>query len=358
VALVTRLDLRHFRNLTFSFSPADGFNFLVGANGSGKTGVLESLYLLSRGRSFRTSQYQNLIEQGRDQAMVQAHCQTHAQAGEIKATLSRLGGKVFHINLNKAQTSLQMMHFLPLVFIDPHNVNIVLAEPQSRRAFIDGLLFHVEQQYFFCYKEYLRCLRQRNRMLQLASHSLLADWNEALAQRAEEMEKQRQSLMTNLLNEVEEILLGFDIAELREIEFSYWKGWQGTLREVLERDLASDQERGWTSSGCHRADIKIILRRMPAARRLSLGQQRMVALAFFCAAHRLLMTRLRTTILFMLDDIVASLDHKNLARLMSYLAKQPSQVFVTATDKAIFGNWTKENAQVFHMERLGDGLDS
>lgn len=349
---VIRLDLHHFRNLTFSFSPVAGFNFLVGANGSGKTSVLESLYLLSRGRSFRTPRHQNLIRQGQDQAVVIACCQTNSQQSEIKGILPRLGDKIFHINHNKAKTSLQLMLFLPIVFIDPHNINLVLAEPQSRRAFIDGLLFHMEQQYFACHKEYLHCLRQRNRLLQLSSRQPMRDWNEALAQRAEAMEERRQLLMTELLKEVEKILIDFDITELRKVEFVYWKGWEGTLREVLERELDGDQEKGWTSSGCHRADIRMVLRQMPAAHRLSLGQQRMVALAFFCAAHRLLMAKMSLDIPFMLDDIVGSLDHYNLARLMGYLAKQPSQTFITATNEAMFSDWAGKNAQMFHMEHL------
>lgn len=348
--IVNRLDLHHFRNLTTSFLPADGLNVLVGPNGSGKTSVLEGLYLLSRGRSFRTSHHQHLIEQGHNQAIAQANYQTDAQTNEVKALLPRAGKKIFQINQKKTESSLQLMRLLPVFFLDPHNINVVAAEPRQRRGFIDGLLFHMEQQYISCYKEYLRCLQQRNRLLRFESRPLLADWNEALAQRAEVVEARRRPLVTQLIDEVKAALADFRVPRLREIELIYWKGWEGDFPQALERSISRDQANGWTAYGCHRADIRIILGRIPAAQRLSLGQQKMVALAFFCAAHRLLMTRMETRIPFMLDDIVASLDYSSAAKVMDYLDGQLTQAFVTLADEAALGYWTQRGARVFHME--------
>ena len=349
---LSRLHLHDFRNLSLSLTFSGGLNVLYGANGSGKTSLLEGIYFLSRGRSFRTARLESMVRRGRQRAEVRAvYIATGEQ--ELRIRLFADGKKELQFNGKPVSAPKSLGRIFPLVFTDPHNINLVAAAPLSRRLFLEGLLFYVEQNYGSRARDYRLCLRQRRMLLRQKPHSYdqCRDWDAALARQAEEVEALRAPLIAELLRHTQDILR--QCAFVHTVQLRYLKGWEGDIAQALRQSFTEDVRRGWTTRGCHRADILIRIQDENPLNFLSLGQQKMLSLAFFLAVQRQLRDHLKTPVLFLLDDILPFLDERNGTRLLRYLAENEIQTLMTDMEATRVRSWANcPPLAMFHVEHL------
>ena len=171
------IKLRNFRLFSsLSWEPGSGINIILGDNGAGKSSVLEAIYFLSRYRSFRTAKPQEIIKhhstQGQDpvpQAQIRAliagkNPPPHNIAEHI-IKLNAQGRRAVSIDDAEQTPKQQAEKRLALVFVAPHNANLVDVAPAERRAFLDALVLHIRPAYATVHRNYQRCLRQRNKIL-------------------------------------------------------------------------------------------------------------------------------------------------------------------------------------------------
>jgi DNA replication and repair protein RecF len=317
-------NLRCVESAALEFSPE--LNLIAGPNGAGKTSILEAIFLLGRGRSFRTRISEKLIRHGQQGLTVFGRTDDvpPAVAGvEItrEGTRARIDGR-------DAESLLALSSVLPVQSIDPDIHKIIDQGPERRRRWLDWLVFHVEPTFSDQWTRYQRALKQRNAALRAGSQDA-GMWDAALVGHGVAMTTARQDALARLEPYLQALFARF--AGL-EVSVGFHAGWgqDHTLADALRTNAARDLERGTTTSGPHRADIVLRLKGRSARETLSRGQQKLTAVAMIVAQLKLLQAERGMRAALLLDDPAAELDAKNLHLLFDELAALKCQMIATS----------------------------
>jgi DNA replication and repair protein RecF len=334
-------DLRCIERAEFQL--ASGQNLIWGGNGSGKTSLLEAIFLLGRGRSFRTRNSERLIRHGRDRLVV------FGRAGDqaVGVQVSRGDGTSARISGATAASLTELTQVFPVQVIDPGVHKLVEEGANRRRRWMDWAVFHVEPMFGEWWLRYTRTLKQRNAALR-SQPAQAGVWDGELMRLGELIAAARRRFVEGLLpywHESVVALSGF------EPELHYFKGWAQdmSLAEALAASRARDEAKRITHPGPHRADVLIRMDGRPAREVLSRGQQKLVAVAMTLAQLNLLQEVTQTTSTLLLDDPAAELDGKHLRRFIEQVMRLHSQLVLTSLhpEAHLFGTPDR----VFHVEQ-------
>ena len=335
---IKELNIHHLRHIESARLHCDPkFNLIYGPNGSGKTSLLESIYLLSSGHSFRTREISPLVRHGENSLTVFARTISD-ETVSIQKSLS--GPTQVKLNGQSCFSSSVLAHFLPCQVFYQDIFQVIDAGPLVRRMVLDWGLFHVEPSYHTVWKNYKLVLKQRNALLrQKANKTMFIPWDKQLVELGNELHQMRQAYFERWTEVFYSILL-----ELTDVPCTihYFKGWdkKGTgqsLDELLAEQFVQDQQRQFTHVGAHQADILFDLSSKKAKLLLSRGQQKIVLIALKLAQARLV----PTDCIYLFDDVSAELDAQHLDRLFACLQSIDGQLFLTAIDESIFGRFNR-----------------
>lgn len=354
VVKLTELTLTHFRNfLHYELAPADKFNLIVGANGRGKTSLLEALYFLGFNRSFRSRSHQPVIHH--QQSFCQIVGQFVADDGDamtigiekqqnaIKSQL-KISGKA-------VRGSSELAQCLPLQLIHHETFHLLDAGPKHRRAFLDWGVFYAEPLYFDTWQRFQRALKQRNVLLKNGNSDQLDFWEQEIAVHGALLEQYRRLYLTLLLPVLDEILRQVSLPA--GLDIHYHSGWdvQRDYLQILQHNRQRDAILGHTQHGPHRADIRIHVNEYDADHILSRGQQKMLSFALRVAQALLLWRLTQKRCLFLVDDLAAELDNKHIGIACAILDQLPCQIFITAVHQSLLKNaCVQYNMSMFHVE--------
>ncbi len=317
-------NLRCVESAALELSPE--LNLISGENGAGKTSILEAVFLLGRGRSFRTRMNEKLIRHGHHSLTVfgRTDADPPAAAG---VEVTREGTRA-RINGRDAETLLELSTVLPVQSIDPEIHKLIDQGPERRRRWLDWLVFHVEPTFAREWTRYQRALKQRNAVLR-AGGADFAVWDAALVEHGTAMTTARQRALHRLEPYLAALFARF--AGL-EVSVAFHGGWVGSqsLEEALRATADRDRARGTTTAGPHRADVLLRFRNRSARETLSRGQQKLTAVAMIVSQLKLLQAELGARAVLLLDDPAAELDANNLARLFEELGGLQSQMIATS----------------------------
>ncbi|SDG15623.1 DNA replication and repair protein RecF [Onishia taeanensis] len=350
-----RLAFMGLRNLaSLEMAPQPGINVIVGANGSGKTSLLEGIHILGMGRSFRTQQLKHAIDHG-EQAMT-LHGRLvgdpplplgiRRRRDQPELEMRMAGERVPRVS--------QLVEALPLQLINPDAFRLLEGSPSSRREFLDWGVFHVEHDFLEAWRRVRRALKHRNALLRrdrMDSRSLDV-WDHELAQWSERIDSLRYAYMDAFLPVFEDTLA--ELLPLPDLSLRYSRGWdrQRTLAQVLQQGRESDAQMGFTQQGPQRADLKLRVQRRPAVEVLSRGQQKLVVSALKLAQGRLLEMSTGRTCIYLIDDLPAELDAEHRRVFCRWLECMDCQVFITTVDPDVLsGVWQSTTpVAMFHVE--------
>jgi DNA replication and repair protein RecF len=319
-------NLRCIEDAQLELTP--GVTLLWGGNGSGKTSLLEAIFLLGRGRSFRMRNNDRLIRRGQIHMRVTGRLlgpagQTVPVGLEVSRgeTSARVGGR-------PVQSLAELAQVFPVQAVDPGVHRLVEEGGHRRRRWMDWAVFHVEPLFMDEWLRYSRTLRQRNAALK-SDPAHAGAWDPELARLGEAIAQARGRFMEQLLpywRALVSALRGLDV------ELHYLRGWsqEQSLLEALAASRAWDEGRQLTHAGPHRADISLRLDGRAAREVLSRGQQKLVAAAMILAQLRLLQDTTHTTPTLLLDDPAAELDGDHLERFIEQVRALKSQLVVTS----------------------------
>lgn len=340
MALV-KLQTEHFRNLAsevISFSPS--FNLIYGANGSGKTSILEAIGYLGLGRSFRVSRHQAVVCHGENRFTVfggldgddgdgLAHRLGFSRDVREQVTVLRVDGE------NVRSLSALARH-LPVSVIDPGVFDIVAGGPGKRRQFLDWAVFHVEPSFASVWQQCQRVTSQRNQTLRndRIDESLLRVWDSQFAAVAEHLTDLRETAFEAFRQALRTLVSEVDIAWARELKLEFYPGWDRTrpLAQVLAEHREQERRVGHTLYGPNRADIRLKYRGRPVAETFSRGQQKTLVI-LMKIAQGMVLSQSGRQVTFLLDDINAELDEEHRAMLADKLRVLGSQVFLTSIER-------------------------
>jgi DNA replication and repair protein RecF len=308
-------------------------NLISGQNASGKTSLLEAIFFLGRGRSFRTNRSDTLVRAGAAQFTLTGRIDTAGISQPIGMRVDADGIEARYAGRPVSGLA-ELATRLPVQAIDPEVHRLVDGGPQERRRYLDWGVFHVEPNFVEHWRRYQRALRQRNAALKAGqSPQLVQAWDPELLEAGQVVADHRQRYVERLGPAVAasgQRLLGL------QIELGLSRGWSAdrSLQESLDASLARDRERGLTHSGPHRADIQVRVDGHPARDRVSRGQQKLVAAAMLLGQLQCDAEQGSGVAALLVDDPAAELDSRSLDRLLTEVLTLPSQLFITALDPA------------------------
>lgn len=338
-------DLRCIEGAELAFQP--GSNLLFGANGAGKTSILEAAFLLGRGRSFRTRLNERLIRHGQSQLRVVGRCSTGGFPHTLGLEVTRDGGTRARLDAQNVRGLSELATALPIQVLDPDAHRLIEDSSTRRRRWLDWAVFHVEPGFAATWSRYSRALQQRNAALRAGSAELQI-WDLELVREGERLSEARRRVLESLQPywaDVSRALLD------EELSLGFQAGWdrERTLEVALAEAVSGDRLRKTTTVGPHRADVSIRIRGKAVREVLSRGQQKLAAVALTLCQLEYLKQEHEVLPTLLLDDPSAELDRERLDRFIERVKRLQTQLIVTALDRdfALFG----APDAVFHVEQ-------
>ncbi|MBF0181715.1 MAG: DNA replication and repair protein RecF [Magnetococcales bacterium] len=334
--LLEWLRIRDFRNIAGAeLRFGAGLNLVVGANGQGKSNLLEAVGVLASGRSFRQATSAMMLRRGAERFLLAGGVSCGGIArrldvlGEERRQEVRLDGK------SMAAAS-SMERVLAAVTVTPETPLLVRGGPGERRNYLDWLSFFAHRRHGVEARDYQRALQARNRLLKQSAGDPreLTAWEAQLAVLGAGIAARRRETLAR----VWEVLPGYlALLDLPPERFSMTlTGPEPLAVEALRERLAASRERdrrlGATGVGPHRDDLLLRMEGQPLARFGSRGQQKRFALALKLAEGELLEGVLGEPPVMVLDDPASELDRDGMARLMALMARQGRQCFLSARE--------------------------
>jgi DNA replication and repair protein RecF len=347
---LTIRDLRCIEQADLSLHP--GRNLIWGGNGSGKTSLLEGIFLLGRGRSFRTRNSERLVRHGQERLVVFGRTENSGPevSGFVHAVgveVDRKEGTRARIDAAAVASLADLSRVLPVQVIDPEIHKLIEEGGRRRRRWLDWAVFHVEPQFADWWVRYGRAVRQRNAALR-GRGGATKPWDTEVALLGDRISEARRGVIEQMQPYWREVVAGLDCPQG---ELQYFRGWgaQHSLGEALEASRGRDEVRGLTHMGPHRADVLIRVGGRLAREVLSRGQQKLMAVALTLAQLRLLREVSGTTPTLLLDDPAAELDSEHLGHFVRQIAPIGCQLVITSLhpETPAFG----APDRVFHVEQ-------
>lgn len=319
--------LRCLREVELALHPRR--NYVFGPNGAGKTSLLEGIFVLGRGRSFRTRQMRRLVGHGAEGFAVFGEADVEGATRRLGVAY-RAGRLEKKIDGQPAVGMAQLASLLPVHAIDPSMHAIVEGGPSERRRFLDWGVFHVEPEYLEAWKSYRRVLSQRNASLKrLAADAELRPWSAALAEAGAAVDESRRRYLDRLgpfVSAFGERLLG------RPLGLDYRRGWpaEQRLEDALAAAEPRERQTGSTEAGPHRAEIVLRLDERRVQDEASRGQQKLTAAALILSQVAVESAERPQRSVLLVDDPAAELDAGSLEQLLAAIADLPAQLVFTA----------------------------
>jgi len=347
-----KLDIYKVRNIhQSSIKPSPGINLITGENGSGKSSLLEAIFILGRARSFRASNIKQVIQFEQTELIVSG--QSKQQSDHVFHLGIQLNGKNCEIRLNQEKSSkAELAYTLPVLLIHPKSYVLLDGGPQVRREFLDWGVFNYEHDFLVNWRKFKKVLLQRNSLLKSKQTNQINVWNTELVQYGTIVSNYRKKYLEKLQTVFLEICHHF--LDFEKVELMYVSGWDDSNSFIfaLESDFEKDLRYGFTHSGPHRSDFSLMIDGRLAKNVVSRGQLKLLMLSLKLAQVKLINTGKTNSVCLLIDDLTAELDSHNKAKLLQYLSSLDCQVFMSTTELSNFGDLSAlENYKVFHVEQ-------
>lgn len=355
---IRQLSIQHFRNNSQTQCElASGLNLIVGDNAAGKTSLIEAIWLLATGRSFRTAKLPHLIQHQQTQFTVFAEVSaqqngvalTHRLGMQktLQQTQLRLDGETV-----KSQSLLAQK--LPVQLLTPESHKLLEEGPKARRQFMDWGCFHQSPEFMPLWRHYQRGLKQRNHALKKRlPQQQVQLWDQALVDNALQIDAIRQAY----LDELTPYLITFCQALMPEIKdevvCQYRSGWPKNTPDLLalfHDSYGKERQLGHTQYGAHRADIRFKFAGQEAIHTLSRGQQKLFVCALLLAQASLYEKVVNESIIMLIDDLPAELDESHRRKLLELLQLLNIQHIITSTSENLIPVLDSNTSKIWYID--------
>ena len=341
-----RLTVQEFRNLrAATLAPAPRLTVLCGPNGQGKTNLLESIWLLTGGKSFRGAKDAELIRRGQEFAVVEGAFEAGGRPQAMRLTVGskesgRPGRRARLNGADRGRAASVAGTFTAVVF-DPNHLSLVKGGPDGRRHFLDAALCQLYPGYLAALRRAARVTAQKNALLKAyditpGGDVLLETYNEALAACGAEVMRRRAEYLDRLAPlaaaNYRDISSGAEALALRYLPCC--DPTPEALAAKLRAVRAAELRAGFCLAGPHREDLEILLDGQPGKIYGSQGQQRSAVLSIKLAEAALAAEVTGEHPVMLLDDVLSELDPSRQEYLLTRV--RCKQTIVTACDSSLF----------------------
>jgi len=353
-------NFRNFKELDLEVNPESGITIFLGDNAQGKTNLLESIFLLSFPRSFRTKSPRELINFGQNYYTIKGEFNPRESLKigyQMKPTRRSYQKNEAEISLKEYLTNFQTVIFTP------EDIEIVSGAPSRRRRLMDTIISQTDREYFENLINLTKVLKQRNALLKLlrehkADLDELKYWDSKLINLTLEIVEKRREFFVFLDDKMSDVYhsLASDNTEKVELDYSFpaksrashYESYKDALESYLHEEQNQEILAGHTLIGPHRDDFHFKLNGKPVAYFCSRGEKRSFMLMFKIIEMLFLEEKTRHKPLLLLDDVFSELDKNRRHQLMELT--KGHQTFITTVEKSYFDDYESPNMQVFNVD--------
>lgn len=332
--ILKTLRVQNFRTHSdFILEIGEKSTLISGANGSGKTSLLEAIYFALQGTSFRSSDKEILRNDGSSWFRIDLKDSKDSLRTIIFNDAIQKSKKQFLVDGNKkARLSANLR--IPVVLFEPDDLQLLSGSPTRRRNFLDYFLSQIFPSFQLALTRYNKALKQRNNLLKRdnVSKDELFPWNLMLAEYGAEIISKRQDFLELLNSKIEEVY--FEISGVKdEIKIDYLgeKVSKNEILAILSENIERDKILGYTNFGPHKHDIQFIFNRKPAQNVASRGENRSLVLALKFIETDILADLTSKRPIVLLDDVFSELDDDRQKLLTKHFSKY--QTIITSTNE-------------------------
>ena len=338
---IKEIKLMNFRNYDEQkIKLHENINVFFGENAQGKTNIIESIYLSSIGKSFRTNKEKELIKFNKEKALVDISYEKSDRDGNIKIEIG--DKKQVYLNGIKIKKLSELLGNINIVIFTPDDINILKGGPQNRRKFLDVMISQLRPNYIHVLTLYLTTLEQRNNYLKQIklenkNEELLEIWDEKLADYGIKIYEYRKEFIEKIINKIK--IIHKEITQNKEeIEIKYFSDL--TTRQNFINELKSKRKldiiKGYTTKGVHRDDFVVYINGKQVDIYGSQGQHRTAVLSLKLAELQVIYDEIGEEPILLLDDFMSELDENRRKNFFNYIKN--IQVIVTCTEKIVLEN--------------------
>ena len=339
---IKNISLKNFRNHSYrNFDFSNNLNVITGENAVGKTNIVEAIYYLSLGRSFRANDDSELIKRNHERAEINATILEGELTRKIKVNITK-NGRAILINGKNISKLSELSKCVNVILFQPKDVMLFSGPPRDRRNFLDISISKKSAMYLDYISRYDKVLKERNDLLksEKVDRTLLDVTTEMLVKLSGSIISYRQMYVkdiNDILNKITRALTGVEgkLEVIYKPFVEYGKDFQTEALAAFKRAEERDLHAKVTSIGVHREDFSICLNGRDIGRFGSQGENRIVALALKLSPYFLIDDKEKRPVV-VLDDVMSELDITHRQRLIKFI-KKFEQVFITATKLEVEG---------------------
>ncbi|MBQ4834572.1 DNA replication/repair protein RecF [Pseudoalteromonas sp. MMG010] len=332
---LSHLSLKYFRNIeALTLEPVDGVNIIYGANGSGKTSLLEAIYYLSHGKSFRTPKHKSIISHQQSQFIIHGRKTLHDLSIPIGISKSQSGDTQLKIQGKASRKVSDLAQLMPVQVITPESYSLFFGGPKERRKFLDLGLFHVEHEFFYLWQSFNKVLKQRNALLKSKPKNYFDQikfWDKEFVRLAEQINKLRLAYIARFQSHFFDKMCA-ELSLIRDINIQFNAGWKDdeSLADALEKNFERDSRQGFTSKGPHKADFNFSVDGNSVENIFSRGQLKLLLYALKVTQNSLIELETDKQSILLIDDLPSELGEDTKEKVGQLLSHCRSQIFISS----------------------------
>ena len=339
---VEKVVLENFRNYTKQeITFLDGLNVICGLNASGKTNLMESIFVAAIGRSPRTKNEKEMIKMGEDRAYIHLNLEKKFRSHQINVEIDKAEGKKINVDGAKISRLGELIGLLAVVYFSPDELKMIKEAPQERRRFMDLSLSQESKPYYVALSKYNNLLQQRNKLIKTTDYAEFSQtafiWENQMADVAADIVLKRRTFIEKI-GKIADDYHRRIAGENEELKLIYEPCVEGEDREQIKAAIAEkleashekDYELGYTSVGVHREDFNITCKGVDLRKFGSQGQQRTAALVIKLAEIEYYYKESGEKPVLLLDDVLSELDERRRTALLE--ATAGTQTMITCTE--------------------------
>lgn len=337
--ILNHLTITNYRNIgvaSLEFSP--NINCLVGANGMGKSNVLDAIYYLSFCRGFASAQDALNVNHDTDYFILEGNYTDDIDSHKrVCCSLKRGARKRLKVDGKDVKRISEHVGHIPLVIIAPADSALILGGSEERRRFMDMVIMQYSAPYLDALIRYDKALKQRNALLKQEAEpdsSVLDVLEDMMSMSGQVIYEQRKQFITDFLPIFTDLYTQLSGNTNEQAGITYTShGDRGELRPQLHDWRAKERIVGYSLHGMHKDELELTLNGFGVKREASQGQQKTFFIAMKLAQFVFLKNKGEHRVpLLLLDDIFDKLDANRVERIISYVSNQNfGQIFITDT---------------------------
>ena len=336
--IIRSIEVSQFRNYsrcTADFS-AD-LNWIYGANGQGKTNLVEAVHYLCNLESFRTKKPAQLLQENKSEAVIQAQLERQKVQHQVRIKVSKKGRQVVLDHSPSHRVSEYILSFMALSFT-PEDVNLFRNVPQERRKFFNRIMTFVDPVYFKNLQDYTKIIAQKNSLLRQGLTDQIPLWNEMLAGSAIKIMQQRSNFVEQMNLHLHELFMELS-GRSEKLTLVYKTSLNSTNMDEkncllqLEKSLPRDLQYGFAVLGPHRDEYHLLIDEKKDKDYFSQGEFRITNLSLKMTINRLLCERYKFYPVLIFDDLFSELDEDVIQQVLQFFIKLKNQIFITSTSE-------------------------